>query len=300
MVAKRKIRTEEIKKMTTDYGIHTGTGKAEALEFVAKQERLKLQVVNLGDMGSIPIALTSTNAEVKDLSDIIRRNAEKPDRKRLNLKFYDVDSFIEYVNQQKTQDTRIFARYQGQDIIGFTAIMDFQGAKPEATSWHTHKAVLTLTPTPEWMAWHGNDKKQFAQVTFAEFLEEHMQDVTRPTAADLMEVVQNLTLKNDVAFRSQVNLDNGDVQFLYENTSTPGGPKGTIEFPTRFELNIPVLEGSEPTPLQARFRYRRVDAALSFSYYLIQAEKLYRSVVEVMLDKIQKATKTTVFQGFVE
>jgi len=297
MAIKFETKNGEIKTMTTPEKDARGM-----LEFAAQQEREKIKVIDIGQCGQVPVAFLSDGfgkTVPVDLSDIVQKNAQRPKRKKLTLSFYDVDSFIEYINQQKTSDTRIFCLYgQVPNVDRLKAIIDFHGVDDSAANWCEHEAILHLTPTHEWQAWKGSDNKAFGQLAFAQFLEENMLDVINPPAADLMEVVQNLTIKTDVAYRSQVNLDNGDVQFLFENTSQPGGPKGTIEFPTRFELNIPVLEGSDPTPLKARFRYKRVDSVLSFSYHMIQADKLYRSVVDVMLDKVQKGTKCTVFNGF--
>jgi len=311
--------------MTKEYlnGELVPEGLAAALAFAASQETRIGNVIDLADVGRaegdpkdpgessgpIPIVIASKmvgDTETLDAVDLVpylEKYAAKPDRKRIHVTLTDADSFIAYLNEQKEKTTRIFATEADIDARSFCfeAPIDFIEGTGGAASWITHTVKLELETTPEFNTWTSRDGAFFGQVDFAEFLDDNLIDITDPPGADILEVVQNLQVKTDVAFRSNIRLDNGDVQLLYEETSeqSGAGAKGSIDVPTKFTLNIPVFRGTEPTPIDARFRYRldRDNGRVRFGYRLSQVDRLVEAVVNVTAERIEKETAVPIFKG---
>lgn len=264
-----------------------------------------VKVEDLAKKGSMPGCFIPADLSYLDLTEYLRKNAEEPHRKMIDISFSDAVSFILYVKEQKSSTTRIFA-VLALGTTGaspsFNAILDFQGTEASATSWMTHEATLMLELTPEMQRWLDAQAVKFDQLHFAEFLEDNLSDITDPRAADVLEVVHNLHAKKDVQFRSALRQETGDVKFLFEETteSSGAGPKGDMEIPTRFRIEVAPFVGSDIEVIEARFKYRIHAGQLVFSYKLLQVEKLLEASVRAISEKIHTETEVPVYYGSVD
>jgi len=81
-----------------------------------------------------------------------------------------------------------------------------------------------------------------------------------------------------------VRLDNGDVEFQYEQTSDARAGRGTrVEIPSVIAFTAPIWVGTEPVEITARLRFRASHEGCAMGYTLIQrgdvTEKAFRDIV---------------------
>lgn len=226
-----------------------------------------------------------------------------PARKRGFVHVADVASFEHYYRKHADEDSEVFADI-GRTTV--TAVLDAHRARAsmDETSeprWQDHRLVLDLEMTPEWRAWHGNDRTMMSQALFAEFIEDHIADINPfgpCTGADLLEMAQQFQAVNKVQFSSGTRLATGETQFGYTETiEAKAGQRGQITIPGAFELGIRVFDDLDPYKVKARFRYRMNDGALQLGYHLDDPERKVRDAVQLVVQKVSDACGVTIMSG---
>lgn len=236
------------------------------------------------------IMLVPHGYEVRTLED----DDALPAVTRRQPKFFDTESFIEYVNEYKIENqTRIFI---APDELKALAVIDYDKAGTAARG--VHRAALQLSYSQQWQAWRAAEsytKRQgYTQEEFAEFLEENNVEVTKPTAAELIELVTKMQVTRSVSFKRSVNLHDGRVQFTYNNED--GG--GSVEFPQRIELGIPVYRGGEYYKVEIIVRYRLQDnGGLRFGLIIHRADAILDDAIKGDIAAIKEKTGVPVYLG---
>lgn len=238
----------------------------------------------------------------------LERYADNPRRKRAKATLDDQDSFARYVNQHKLLlVTALFGRIS-EHGGSFAAIFDYhtqndlgEGGKittpGETPRWGEHRADLTLAFTPEWIRWTKSDGVPLSQVAFAEMIEDNLPDIVAPSAADLLEIVQDLTAKKAVNFKSTARLNNGQVGLIYEESITTGKREGQIDLPSEFTISIAPFRGSPAVGIKARLRFRINDGVLQFVYRLNQPSKVIEAAFDSARTYIAAQTDLPVLLG---
>lgn len=202
-----------------------------------------------------------------------------------HVKVVEVDSFVEYWSRYQNADSVIFVDDKANTI---NAVFDYHGAEPE---WCHHKMTLSLLPTPEWARWRQYSGKRLGQVEFAEFIQDNMTDVVNPDGATLLEIVTNLSNHRTAKFASNIRLDNGQVQFTYEEELRGAATAGQVSIPQVFSLGIRPFARCDAYTVVARLRYRITDErALKIWYELIRPERVeidaFEGVLKELTEKI--------------
>lgn len=239
----------------------------------------------------------------------LERFADNPRRKRAKVTLEDQDSFARYVNQHKLAFvTALFGRIS-EAGGSFAAIMDYHTQNVlaaegdaietagETARWGEHRADFTLAFTPEWLRWTKKDGVPLSQLEFAEMIEDNLPDIMEPRAADLLEIVQDLTAKKDVNFKSTLRLDNGQVGLVYDETISTGKRDGQIDLPREFTLSIAPFRGSPAVGIKARLRFRINDGVLEFVYRLNQPNKVLETAFDGARTYIAAQTGLPVLLG---
>ncbi len=204
----------------------------------------------------------------------------------------DLGSFIEYVKERKNANSRIFASIGNARI---EAILDYHGENP---SWCRDIAEFQPKARPEWTEWTRNNKQNIKQAAFAEFVEDNLPFIVSPDGNKLLQIARTLVAKKSVAFKSGINLDNGDIQLQYEETTeAKAGEKGNIVIPSEITLGLIPFEGAPAYEMKARLRFRLEEDKLYFQYKLIQPEKVWEDAVKDAVTKIGTETGVNVFLG---
>jgi len=224
-----------------------------------------------------------------------------PSRKRIEVQVDSLDSFMEYLEEQKKDETRIFARVSEKPPkLTVTAAIDYHGTEREAASWITHTVQFAPRTSDDWDEWTENNNTSFDQAEFALFLEDNQRNISRPDGATLLEIASTLEATREVQFRSSVRLDNGDRGFkMDEQTKAQAGITGELAVPTEIEIYIPVFEGSPREVISAKLRHslNASTGKLTFRYRMDRPTDIIKAAAEQLLVGLRDNTGVPVFNG---
>lgn len=224
-----------------------------------------------------------------------------PKRKRAVLRLYETASFINYVRAHKSETaTHIFGQ-ASEEGGEFTANIDFHERGPDGQAhWGEHIVKLVLSTTPEWRRWLSLNSKLVTQESFAEFLEENLNDIVRPDAGQLIDLAQMLTGKKSVTFKSGKNLQNGAIALEYTETiETSGGRiNGDMQVPSEFYIGLCPFVGAAGVEIRARLRFRITDGGkLHFAYILDRPFKVIETAFNLARSEIEDQLALPVHLG---
>ena len=161
-----------------------------------------------------------------------------------------------------------------------------------------HTAVLELKHSAEWKEWAGIDGKLFPQVQFAQFIEDHISSIGEPSGGILLDVVQTLTAKTKVDFRSSTMLANGQRQFEFAETiEAKAGAKGNLTIPSELKLVLRPFQGSDPVVVTARFRYQISEGALALGVRLAEPQRVLEEAFDQIVAEVGETLPVRVNHG---
>lgn len=253
----------------------------------------------------------------------IEKYLPRPTRKRGTFAFGDAKSFGEFVNREKTAETVIFANRENP---AFTAVFNGNEAEqaaalagthaenqpiPESArpGWGDYKATYACPYSPEWKVWSQANKQKMTQHDFAVFMEDNFVDVVQPAATtdphftrwpsgdEMLRVSRGLEAKQDVKFASALRLDNGQVQFKYDEEISGSVQGGLIEVPQKFAVGIPVFAGTAPWQIIAKLRYRIDRGGLVMWFEFERLFKITEKAFDEARNEIATATDVPIYLG---
>lgn len=213
--------------------------------------------------------------------------------------FRDIKAFIAYVNRFKATETQIFADERSGSIV---AIIDYHeaptaefDAAPERCA---HIASFSAEASPEWKEWKSLDGKPQQQERFAEFIENQAPFIVRPSAGEMLEIASSFQASSSASFSKAIRLDNGQVQLQYvEQVNGAAGPKGALQIPKSFDVQLRPFVGCSPTRIEARFRYRIESGRLSLWFDLFRADDVQRESFDVIRERVKDETGIETYLG---
>jgi uncharacterized protein YfdQ (DUF2303 family) len=239
-----------------------------------------------------PQKISGTNAVVIDGGQRVHSLFEQDDALKAQagwVKAESLASFAKYANDHALEESAVFASLEQNRL---EAIIDWNNPQGAVGGMARHRCQLELKFTPNWLAWFSLNGKQIAQVAFAEFIEEHLDDVIDPAAATLLEVVTTLSGKRNVNFKNVVRLGNGDTGIQWEETTqAKAGETGELAIPSEITLELPIYRGCEvETTFRIRtlFRYRIHDGRLAFEIKMLGIEQIRDDAFKAVLEELGK------------
>lgn len=196
------------------------------------------------------------------------------------VRFPDKLSFIKYVNAYKTRNTKIFAdldRFTVQAVFDYHS--DGNGKEPDHCR---HTAIYEPALSLEWARWKRACNEPFSQSKLAEFLEENLEDIQKPDASTVLEVVRNLNLTKKAEFKSIDNAHTGARELVFKETITGRGDT-TFPIPEHISLGIPVFFGGFAYPVKLFVRFRLTDTKVSFALKIHRAEYVEKQAFQDLL-----------------
>ena len=101
---------------------------------------LALNMAGSVNVGDTPYVVVPEGSEVHNLESML----PVPVRKRGMVQMRDTESFIAYVNQEKTSKTRLY----GNTVEpGFTAVINDHGSEPD---WRDYRVLFNCPKSVEW------------------------------------------------------------------------------------------------------------------------------------------------------
>ncbi len=218
----------------------------------------------------------------------------QPTRKRGTVTLHDAGSFSAYVNRHKVAaTTTIYADALNYRFVG--VVNDASAADPQ---WADHRAILNLLATEEWTRWSAKDGAWFEQEPFAEFIEEGIDQIHKPTAAEMLELATTFHATTSATFRQATVLASGERKLHYdESIEARTGRTGELSVPTTFELALIPFEGSPAYKVLARLRYRVSGGKLTMGYKLIGPRDVQRDAFGDTCAEIEAGTGVPTFAG---
>jgi hypothetical protein len=221
-----------------------------AIECAATKERAAITPDGTVLGGPVP---PGWNFGATDLEAYLPR----PRRPHGEVQLLDTPSFIHHVDRLRTADTVVYVDYRPDfhRSGGPRAIAVFNDHEDNchAAGWRDHRAVLEWSYSPEWAAWTGIDGQLLDQVTFAEFVEDHLREIASPEGGDLLDLAQTLR----------------------------GSKKDQqIEPPEVLHLSMPIYDGQDNAFVVVRFRYRIDQGKLRLGVSIVNRSKLERDALD--------------------
>jgi uncharacterized protein YfdQ (DUF2303 family) len=247
--------------------------------------------------GLYPYTIIPQGFEVKKLEE----KKVRPDRLIQTIKVFDADSFVKYFTDFCDEDSRVLVdQSTAPAIIG---ILDYHQMSIKAEGitplqrFGSHQVHYEFRQTVEWKTWTAQNGKVTAQADFAQFIEDNLPDITEPAGAALLQTCLTLEAHKSAHYSSTLRLDNGQVQFVYEEDIKGTAQKGALEIPQSFTLALKPFEGVEPYKVKARLRYRLKEGELSLWYDLERPHKIIEDAVKGIVAKIAGGVTNPITQG---
>lgn len=238
---------------------------------------------------SIVVTRVADNERVQVTN--LEQHLDAPTRPRGTVSLHSHLDFATYTNRLgDPAETTVWADV---DKISITSVLN-DHTDQYIAGWRDNRVVLQMRRDKDWAQWVATDNRLMQQGEFAELIEGLVHTVSKPSAADMLEVSRTFQAKRNASYSSATRLDSGDVQFAYEvETSAKAGGKGQLEVPTEFELNLPVFYGTDSVQVRARLRYRVEHGDLRIGYALLRADLVERAAFELVLGQVCEGLETS-------
>jgi uncharacterized protein YfdQ (DUF2303 family) len=223
---------------------------------------------------------------------------ENPARAIGIVKMRDANSFVNYFNRQKRAESLIYASLDPAKILG--VIDDHRAYNTEFTNedganWRAYRVEFAVPASREWKVWTGKDRKALNQLEFAELIEDNLPDIVTPDGSTMLSVALNFEASKEGNFVSAARLQDGSTNFVWKEDINATGNK--IAMPSQITLEIPVFENGQPSPVEARIKYRVKDGNLTIWYELVRPHKVLEAAFRSIWSQIEEQTQTTILLG---
>jgi uncharacterized protein YfdQ (DUF2303 family) len=250
-----------------------------------------------------------------------------PRRRKGTATLIDVASFVTHVNRFKDAHSAIFASGV-PDKPQMLCVLNYHCPGGDGTEGATprfgdHRALHSFPLSEPWNAWAKVDGETLNHATFAELVEDRIQDIIVPPDASakahtdsdkqllellavlggklagptrMMELSRGLKVNENSRFKSALNLSTGETQFQFESEhqDTDGQP---LKVPTMFLIAVPVFEGGPVYRVPVRLRYRLNSGKLNWSVLRYRPELSLRHALNEALQLVSTETGLPVLMG---
>jgi uncharacterized protein YfdQ (DUF2303 family) len=133
------------------------------------------------------------------------------------------------------------------------------------------------------------------QLEFAELIEDNLPDIINPDGSTMLSVALNFEASKEGNFVSAARLQDGSTNFVWKEDVNATGNK--VAMPAQITLEIPVFENGQPSPVEARIKYRIKDGNLTTWYELVRPHKVLEGAFRAIWSQIEEQTATTILLG---
>lgn len=186
-------------------------------------------------------------------------HSDTPEFVHRQVTLLNVDSFIDYLahntrTMNEDFDEVLDPEYShGAGELEMWADLDARTIKAVLDGFdglRKHAATLQLKLSREWSEWAAIDGKILDQVTFAQFIEDHLSTIAQPDGAQLLDICQTLEATKSAVFKQQTILASGQRGFRHEEqVEGKAGIKGDLTIPGELTLVLRPFQGSDPIPI---------------------------------------------------
>lgn len=239
-----------------------------------------------------------------------------PFRRKGNTAVKSIAAFCDLVTRHISPAVVVYADDNDQRPSLTAVINDHDPSVEGSAGFRDHRITYAPALSAEWRTWNEMNGKWMSQAQFAQFLEDHILDLTDgsnvgPTTQKtidalgvqvasplvLRSLARDMNVRVKMAVREARNLSSGETQVVYatENTTEDGRP---LVVPGAFMIAIPVYENTDLYAIAARLRYRIVEGSgIAWSFQLTHPERARRSLMATMIDTVRSKTGALVVEG---
>lgn len=290
-------------------------GAVEAVAKLAKQSEMKVISITLpekinGLPAAIPALVHPDTGRIIGLHDQLAPWRTRPERKVGTARAETLESFIELILRHKQDNSVIFAQTDWQKPA-LTAVVDYHDANGPDNGKHRIHYQFPLSE--EWKAWLAINGKKMDQTAFAEFIEDHIADLSSPHHDEIIDFERMFGAKvgfpNDIVMLSRglqinaetrvkqaVKLQTGETQIMFEEDHKNASGEPLI-VPGVFVLQISPFFMGEPTRIPVRLRYRLVNGSLTWICELYRPDRYITDQVRSDLNRAADETGLPKFEG---
>jgi hypothetical protein len=249
---------------------------------------------------SVPLAAVPDGFRVVPLQG----HADAPQRIVGLTKLHRFDDFVDYVNLYKSPSARIFVAPNLRFTDGGTlakAYLDFPA--PGTPAWTTHEVDLCVACSLPYKLLTELDGKMQDQNAFALQLKDVAKFCSSLSVADLLELVQTLTLSSKGEYASVEDDFSGSVKMGYDvrvTAKSDATSRMNINVPTELSFELPVLHGGASMTIVAELLYRLPAGPgqkVQMGIRLPERKYVEREVLESTAEKISGAVQLPVALG---
>ena len=266
---------------------------AELVEKLATQDVGQRQLSGMGE-SSAQLFMRRDNEEVLDLTEMVEKHAQNPNRAKGAVQVHDFDSLDRLVRRMGHPDhSRIYVDVDQKQFVA--VLLDNQGLD-DAPQWRDHRVGFQAMLSPEMARWVSLNEKWTEQVQFAEHLEKNLRDFQGDEGTRMVMVASTLEAKRNASWKSAIRLDNGETRFGYEETIDATAVNGTVQIPASFGIGVRLFKGdSTGVRLTLRLRYRLKGSQCHFQYEIIDLDFVLEQALRDMAAKLAAAGFQVVF-----
>ena len=124
-------------------------------------------------------------------------------------------------------------------------------------------------------------------------------DMNPQQRAEVLEVAKSLAIDKKVAFLSSTRLQDGNREFIYQESQEASAAKGTLRVPETFTLGLAPYLGAAKYSLVARLRFRIEESKLVLWYDLLRPHKVVEDAFNNVVAQLETGLKVSVLRGSV-
>lgn len=204
--------------------------------------------------------------------------------------FSTAESWLAYVARHATAHTVAWCDFNPQTFaLAFTATLDDHA--PGVPGWRAHTARFRPDMSAEWKAWKSQDRQALTQLAFAEWLQEHEDDINSsaaglPTSLQMHQMATEFVANEERTLKSTVRLQSGGVRLTYI-ADPDSGTTETMQMFERFAIGIPVFHGGSAWSITARLKYSLERGAVRFRFELVRPDRVHQGAAEELISQIR-------------
>lgn len=267
---------------------------ATVLRELPKPEIVCVQPAGPNDLSFISVPLNHRLEKV-DFDALL----PNPRRIKSHATLTDAEAFLTYVARYKSSgSTVVWVEFNPKNsALQFSAVFDDHAAafmSPQALQpgWRGHRAVFKPELSIEWQQWTAKNAQQLGQLEFAQFIEDHIDDVRSddadgmPTNQQILQMATQFEYRSEMRFKSSNKNSSGATILEYTNGEDSATAE-RMELFKQFRLGIPVFWGGPAYSLDAKLRYRVLSGKVVFFYDLQRYDKVHEHASRELIEKVR-------------
>jgi uncharacterized protein YfdQ (DUF2303 family) len=267
----------------------------------------------------VPLLAIPDGYRMQDVKSLIDAFRDVPERRKGSVKLSTAQSFIDFANRNKGEDTVLFAS-NGLVTGTISAIFDYDPAGDDQTKagWQEFDASYDFPTSEAFKIWAGKSGKPQTMKDFAFFMNDRIPDlgmaseenqvkfdlgILAPVYAEpaaILELADGITLNAKKKYSQHQRLSSGEhqIEFAEEHGDTTTRTGKTIKVPEFFLLNISVFEEGPKMLIPVRLRYGVDDSnGVSWTFTVWNVVQIFNQAFREEVAAITDATEIPLFFG---